>query len=389
MTQNSVTALVESEALHQAVQDFGANALGERFSPSEQAAQFNALAVRIAQYQAQHCDPVRRLFASHDLEVSSLHSAAQLPALPSDAFRLSRVACHAAALDQVKYRTSGTTARHTGEHCLRTVKTYRRLSTLLGKRALLGGADRATVVALLPSPAQIPHSSLGAMCQFFMEAFEGPAADEPMPFGQRWLVNDAGVDLARLRSAARMAAQRGEGLLVLATSLSLQLLLRDQAKDSVPLPPNSAVMQTGGNKGRRESIDAAELSRQVADFFGIGAQQIIGEYGMTELSSQLYEGARWQKTAVPVSPVEPNSGVYFAPPWLQVTPVDPITLAPVATGEAGLARFVDLANIDSALVILTRDLICQEGDGIHLLGRQPHSPLRGCSLLIEPFLAPA
>lgn len=372
----------ESDALHQAVQDFGANALSERLSPSEQAAQFDALALRIAQYQAQHCDPVRRLFASHDLEVSSLHSAAQLPALPADAFRLSRVACHAAALDQVKYRTSGTTARHTGEHCLRTVKTYRRLSTLLGKQALLGGAEQATVVALLPSPAQIPHSSLGAMCQFFMEDFDGRAfVDEPTAFDKRWLVSDAGVDVAQLRHAAQVAAQRGEALLLLATSLSLQLLLRDHGNQTVPLPPNSAVMLTGGNKGRRESIDPQQLSQQLCRFFAIDPEQIIGEYGMTELSSQLYEGARWQKNA--------TAGVYFAPPWLQVTPVDPITLAPVSPGQPGLARFVDLANIDSALVIVTRDLIRQESGGIRLLGRQPQSPLRGCSLLIEPFLAPA
>ncbi|HEX2878598.1 MAG TPA: hypothetical protein VHO25_03570, partial [Polyangiaceae bacterium] len=373
-----MTAIAESDALHQAVQAFGVKALTGGLSPNEQAAQFDALALRIAQYQAQHCEPVRRLLASHDLEVSSLHSVAQLPALPADAFRLSRVACHDAALDQAKYRTSGTTAQHTGEHCLRTVSTYRRLSTVLGRRALLGGAKHATVVALLPEPSQIPHSSLGAMCQFFMEEFDGRAfVDEAASFAQRWLVSDSGVDLARLRCATEVAAQRGEGLLVLATSLSLQLLLRDHPNERVPLPPNSAVMLTGGNKGRRESIEPEQLSQKLCTFFGIAPTQLIGEYGMTELSSQLYEGARWQPAAVPVSPVEPNPGVYFAPPWLQISAVDPISLRPVAEGEPGLARFVDLANIDSALVLVTRDLIRQEGNGIRLQGRQPHSPLRG------------
>jgi hypothetical protein len=380
MRQSSVTAITESEALHQTVQEFGVAALSGRWSKSEQAAHFDALAVRIAQFQAQHCDPVRRLFASHGLEVSSLRSAAEVPALPADAFRLSRVACHEPALDEAKYRTSGTTGRHTGEHCLRRVETYRRLSTLLGKRALLGDAHsegRATVVALLPEPNQIPHSSLGAMCRFFMEELDGRALGDDR--SSRWLVSDAGVDVVQLRNAAETAAQRGEGLLVLATSLSLQLLLRDHAAERIRLPAGSAVMQTGGNKGRREAIDAGQLSQQICDFFGIAPEQIIGEYGMTELCSQLYEGQRWQPAA--------RAGLYFAPPWLQVTAVDPISLRPVAEGETGLARFVDLANIDSALVILTRDLIRQHGDGIQLLGRQPQSPLRGCSLLIEPFLA--
>jgi hypothetical protein len=215
------------------------------------------------------------------------------------------------------------------------------------------------------------------MCLFFMEEFEGrPLGDESV--GTRWLVSDAGVDVAQLRNAAELAARQGECLLVLATSLSLQLLLRDQGDETVPLPPNSAVMLTGGNKGRREATDPEQLSQQVCDLFAIAPEQLIGEYGMTELSSQLYEGSRWQPTAAP--------GIYFAPPWLQVTPVDPISLQPVTEGEPGLARFVDLANVDSALVIVTRDLVRQEGSGIRLLGRQPHSPLRGCSLLIEPFL---
>jgi hypothetical protein len=362
--------MTESEALHQAVQDFGSAAFAGQLSTIEQATQFEALALRIAQYQADHCEPVRRLFQSYDLGVSSQQAVAQLPALPADAFRLSRVACHDAALDQAKYRTSGTTVRHTGEHCLRSVATYRHLSTLLGKRALLGDRDRATVVALLPAPSQIPHSSLGAMCGFFMDAFN-PGTP------QRWLIGDPGVELQGLRDAAAAAAQRGEPMLVLATSLSLQLLLRDHSTQRILLPPRSVVMGTGGNKGRRADLDSEQLSQRICDFFAIGREQIIGEYGMTELSSQLYEGARWQKVATP--------GVYFAPPWLRVQPVDPISLQPVAEGETGLARFVDLANIDSALVILTRDLIRKEGDGIRLLGRQPQSPLRGCSLLIEPF----
>jgi hypothetical protein len=382
-----VTALTQSDALHRAVQDFAERALAGVFSRSEQTAQFDALAVRVAQYQAQHCDPIRRLFSSHGLEVSSLSSVTDLPALPSDAFRLSRVACHEAALDAVKYRTSGTTARRTGEHCLRTVATYRKLSTLLGRQALLGravskGMDRATVVALLPEPGQIPHSSLGAMCRFFMEELDGrvlPGEDEALPIAERptrWLVREDSVDVAQLRSATEAAALRGEALLLLATSLSLQLLVRDHGTDKVRLPASSVVMQTGGNKGRHEQVDPQQLSHRICDFFQITPAAIIGEYGMTELGSQLYEGVHWQPLATP--------GVYFAPPWLEAVPVDPVTLEPVREGEVGLARFVDLANVDSAMVILTRDLIRREGEGIRLHGRQPGSPLRGCSLLIEP-----
>jgi hypothetical protein len=66
--------------------------------------------------------------------------------------------------------------------------------------------------------------------------------------------------------------------------------------------------------------------------------------------------------------------------------VDPITLAPVPAGEVGLARFVDLANVDSAVAIVTRDRIRARDGGIELLGREPGAPPRGCSLAVDALL---
>jgi hypothetical protein len=71
---------------------------------------------------------------------------------------------------------------------------------------------------------------------------------------------------------------------------------------------------------------------------------------------------------------------------LRVTPVDPTTLLPVPEGEAGLARFIDLGNVDSAVSVVTQDLVRRVSGGIQLLGRQPGAPPRGCSLAIEALL---
>jgi hypothetical protein len=285
----------------------------------------------------------------------------------------------------VRFHTSGTTAQHTGWHCLRTVETYRALSTSFGRRALLGERSRATVIALMNSPLEMPHSSLIKMCEFFMEAFDGrslPGEKEAQPFAarkSRWLLSGGAIHGAGLRAAVDAASARGEMVLVLATSLSLALLVEQLNGDRIALPAGSVVMPTGGSKGRTVQFDPDSLRAASAEFFQIEERQIISEYGMTELSSQLYEGALLGTAVRP--------GVYFAPPWLRVTPVDPITFHPVPEGEVGLAQFTDLANIDSALCVLTQDLICSEAGGVRLLGRQPRSPSRGCSLLVEPLLA--
>ena len=59
----------------------------------------------------------------------------------------------------------------------------------------------------------------------------------------------------------------------------------------------------------------------------------------------------------------------------------------VEPGEEGLARIVDLANVDSSLVIQTQDRVVELSDGsVQLLGRAQGAMPRGCSLALEHLL---
>jgi hypothetical protein len=107
---------------------------------------------------------------------------------------------------------------------------------------------------------------------------------------------------------------------------------------------------------------------------------------MTELSSQLYEGTL--AAALGHGPRLPH-GVYVPPPWVRVTAVDAATLEPVAPGEIGIARIVDLANVDSAIAIQTADRVRAVDGRIELLGRQPGAVPRGCSIAIDEMLGRA
>jgi hypothetical protein len=302
-----------------------------------------------------------------------------IPALPTDVFRLTRVAAHPESADVSCFRTSGTTAARQGSHPFRTLGTYRTLSVAFAERALVPRAPRCTVVALAPLLGAASRSSLGTMMQFFMETFDGrllPGEMERVPVAERssrWLISGNGVNLAGLRLAAATASERNEPLLLLATSLALAALLDALHGERLELPEGSVVMPTGGNKGRAIAFDPerlhAEITRSLLPLSG----RIIGEYGMTELTSQLYA-------------VEGEIDLYREPPWLQVTALDPVTLMPLPMGETGLARFVDLGNVDSSVAVLTQDLVRREARGIRLLGRQTGSDLRGCSLAIESLL---
>jgi hypothetical protein len=368
-----LTPLEESERLHARVRGFARDSLAGRTSES-----FDDLAAAIARFQVAHVPGFRRLV---DADGASLTDAASIPAVPVDAFRLARVAVHTPELDVVRFTTSGTTGAAPGVHPMRTTETYRELSLSWGIPALTRGRTGPfVVVALAPDPGSKITSSLAFMMRALMETLDGRSLADASAerFGEdargRWLTGPGGVDVDGLDRAARVAKTRGEPLLVLATSFALAMLC-DVRQEPFVVPEGSAVMTTGGFKGRTREISPDVLAEQTASLFSIPPSHVVGEYGMTELTSQLYE------RGAPAA-----RGVFFPPPWLRVTPVHPETLRPVPAGEDGLARFVDLGNVDSAVAVVTQDMVRAAGDGVLLLGRKPGAMPRGCSLAIEEMV---
>jgi hypothetical protein len=330
-----------------------------------------------------------RLVASR---ASSLASVSEIPAVPVAAFRLARVAVHPPELDVARFETSGTTEATRGVHPFRTTSTYEALALAFGACALRATPGRAVVVCLAPVPDSRHASSLAFMMRLFVRAWDGrslgivadssnSSADDHEVAPERWLVRDRQVDVDALRRAARCAIARQEPLLILATAFALVLLLDALDGSLIDAPPNSVVMVTGGFKGRSRVVEKNELRAAAARAFGIATERVVGEYGMTELSSQLYEAT------LPGAELTGPPDVFVAPPWLRVEPVDPVTLAPVRAGELGIARFVDLGNVDSAVAVQTDDLVRRVEGGIELHGRREGAEPRGCSLALEALLA--
>ncbi len=374
------SALIQkSDELHERAQ---------RFATASAPEPFEALALDIARFQAEASPGFRRLLAARG---GTLNGIDDIPAVPSDAFRLARVATYPAELDTARFHTSGTTGSERGTHALRRTDTYEQVSLAFGRQALLPSrACSAVVVALAPAPTRPPSSSLGYMMARFMESFDGqPLGDAEPVFDSasaaRWLLGEQGVDLKSLERAIAVAHARCEPLLVLGTAFALVRLIDDLAGAKLALPETSVVMQTGGFKGKSREVSMAELRAQLSEALQLPAPQVVGEYGMTELTSQLYEATVAGSALAALQPLA-APGVYFEPPWLRVSPVDPVSLSPVAEGAVGLARFVDLGNVDSAVSVVTQDLVRRRDGGIELLGRQAGAPARGCSLAIEALL---
>lgn len=379
-TDGAAHALAESEALHERVREVIAASIrgcmqGPMQGPMQGGAHldeqgFDRLALAIAGFQARHVEPVSRLVHARGVDLERASSASIIPAVPTDVFRLARVAAHDAAHDTRVFRTSGTTSDARGEHPLRTTATYRAAAIAWGARYLFPeseDAQPARAIALAPPAAALPDSSLSFMIDAFAEHLGVPIAHHVDALR-------SAIDLEGLARSCAEARAEGRPALLFGTSFAFVWALDEGVGLDLHLPRGSCAMLTGGFKGKTREVDEADLRRGLAARFDLDEARVVGEYGMTELSSQLYDarlvGAR-------------NPEAYRAPPWVRVVAVDPVTLSPVAPGDEGIARIVDLANVDSAVAVQTADRVRVTEDGVLLYGRSPGATPRGCSLAVE------
>lgn len=340
--------IAEADALHRRVQAVVA-AYG---FPSGES--FAALADALARHQAANDVGYARLCAARGVTPGSTPPAG-LPAVPTDAFKLLRIASFPAGLAAATFRTSGTTVGARGAHELRRLDTYRAAALETARRLLV--PEGATVLAIAETPAAAPDSSLSCMLGWFVEAFGG-----------------AFVHPTDTEGVVRALAATDRPVLVAATAFAWVHLV--DAGVRVRLPAASRAMQTGGFKGRSREVSPAELRAAVAHGLGLSPGDVVGEYGMTELSSQLY-----------APQTSDGRFVYVAPPWVRVVACDPDTLAPLPAGTEGVLRIEDLANVESAWAVQTADLGVVDATGrVELLGRAPGAAPRGCSLAVEELL---
>lgn len=371
--------LERSEALHARARAF-VDAF-EKSAPSPEP--LDALACEIARFQADFVPGFARLVKARGLDPATWARADEIPAVPTDAFKHARVSAFSESETPTTFRTSGTTIGARGEHPFRTLATYDRGALAFGRRSLTHGPGTfSRAVVLGPSPKELPDSSLTHMIDLFAHELTFNFTAKTTYF-----ISDGVIDLETLDEITARALVAGEGpFLVLGTSFAMVHFLDALGEAQFRLPPKSRVMQTGGFKGKSREVDSKKLRRDLSRAFCIAEADIIAEYGMTELSSQFYEQTSAGETGAGHALHGAAHGIYAEPPWARVTPVDPDTLLPVSEGEIGIARIVDLANVDSAVVVLAADRVRRKAGGFELLGRAAGSPPRGCSITIEEMM---
>ncbi len=321
---------------------------------------FDVLARDLARFQHAHIPGYARLCAARGVDPAHDPPRA-LPAVPTEAFRITRVASYPASLDAAVFLTSGTTAGARGSHPMRTLATYHAAAMRGAEPLFAPFSARVRMLAIAPDA---PDSSLSQMLRWFL----AERGDE----GSRFVSPDD------LGPAIELLSDTRAPVLLLATAFAYVHLVDSLQGRALALPRGSRAMQTGGFKGRTREVPADVLRQMIGATFELPRTEVVGEYGMTELTSQLW--------ATPETGSTEDAWIYRAPPWMRVVACDPQTLAPLPDGARGIARFEDLGNVESAWAIQTADEVVVRGDRVEILGRLPGATPRGCSLAIEELL---
>jgi hypothetical protein len=277
-----------------------------------------------------------------------------IPALPQRVFKECALRCFPADETARTFRTSGTTGEGFGEHHFRSLRLYEAAATRGWTLAGLGGRR---VQALVPSAEEAPHSSLSQMAS--------------------WLCGDEKAfsvrnDRAHWEELEEIVAAAREPLALFGTALAFLDWFEALGNRTLRLPAGSLAIETGGYKGTRRELPKAELYALFQSRLGLRAEEVVNEYGMTELSSQFY-----------------SRGVgasHLAPPWARGLVIDPATGREVADGATGVLRLFDAANLWSVCAVQTQDLAIRQGENFVLIGRDPAALPRGCSRAADELL---
>ena len=356
---------------------------------------FNELALELFRLQFQHNAVYQRLCLARGVTPESLASWMEIPAVPTTAFKELDMTSLAPDERTAVFYSSGTTEQRRSRHFHHAASLALYEVSLLPwferhlladlpdlvDEQLLGPLDRLPFLFLTPPPETAPHSSLVHMFATVRREF---AARDSLFAGQLDATGAWTLDLDATLFAIRKSMCANRPLVLLGTAFNFVHLLDHFAANNMRyrLARGSRVLETGGYKGQSRVVPKTELHALFTKHLGIAPENIVTEYGMSELSSQAYDriAGLQAPSHSPTDSLTHSPALRF-PPWSRALVLSPETGREVADGETGLLRIFDLANVRSVMAIQTEDLAVRRGDAFELIGRAAQAEPRGCSLM--------
>ncbi|MCT8389810.1 acyl-CoA synthetase [Leuconostoc holzapfelii] len=361
------------------------NSLPDRiisFIKSDQSSQedlevaFNQLTCDIFAYQFAKNQPYRLLAQQQRRTPMTIKHWQDVPRMPIQAFKQMTLSTEDISQSADIFYSSGTTDPvHKSQHYLSRLDVWETAMKQGFKQYVMGKRQKITILSLFPDQVANPHSSLSRYINTAIATFGTPDSQV--------LFRDGAIAMAALKGALDHARTTHQPVLLIGASFSYVHLLDALATSDqrYPLPEGSIVFDTGGFKGQARTISMTTLYTQLSEFFNVPRAHIINMFGMTEISSQCYDG-----NLLLDNDEQPFTFDKVVPAWVRIQILDATDLKPATKGEPGILAYYDLANWDTCLAILTEDLAVETDVGFQLIGRVNGAAARGCSIAVDELM---
>jgi hypothetical protein len=382
-TQLSMDTILHCAQNHKATVMSTANTAGLAGVPSRvldfihnpEGKDFNTLALEVFAYQFQYNVPYQRFCRTRSQTPETVTRWQDMPAVPTVAFKELDLTC---GPPEKIFLTSGTTRgqEKRGRHLVPDLNLYHASALAHFMACVLPDNRRLPMLTLIPSPATLPTSSLTQMAEWVMTELGRD--------GSAYFIDTTGVHIEAFADAVARAQHEGTPVCILAITAALVAFFTwcDTHAQQFTLPGGSRIMDTGGNKGTGRVISRNGFLQSCWKYLKVAGYYCVNEYGMTEMASQFYDNVLYNRFR------QSNEPRYkISPPWVRTLVLDPETFEEVPSGQTGLLRHFDLANVGSVMAVQTDDLGYATGGGFEITGRAPGVEARGCALALDEFLA--
>ncbi|UTR13054.1 long-chain fatty acid--CoA ligase [Evansella sp. LMS18] len=340
--------------------------------------QFNDMALKVFQFQYEYNKPFRKFCRKRRVSPRTVKHFLDIPPVPMDAFKLTTLSSHPIEETEAVFMTSGTTdPAKRGRNYHRDLDTYDMSMKTFFKKAIVPDVEKIKMYVLFPEENLMPHSSLAHYLHIAKETF---GTEDSL-----YVFSKEEFQIEKLIEELYETEKKEEPILLIGATFSFIHLLDECNKKDLrfQLPSKSRLMDTGGAKGRSREMEPQTFKEEMGRLFSVPAENCINMYGMTELSSQIYDGNYLHNEHDYYNPAK------YAPHWVRTVIMDVESMEQKPPGERGIIVHYDLANLNSVMGVLTEDAGMQGEQGFYLLGRAVGAEAKGCSLAVEQFLRSA
>lgn len=344
--------------------------------------EFNELALALFEHQYENNYAYKKLCDSQNFH--NTRHWTEIPLLTTEAFKYSRQFCFQDDKEIKKvFLSSGTTEENRSKHFLsgRELEMYElslwhSFSSAFRLVHPESHSKYYEYLVLTESPVENPNSSLIHMFECIknklIELGLTNRSQEP------YMISNKNIKVDEIIARIKICQDTKCPVLLVGTAFSFMNLIDSLSSLSFNnkfwLPENSKIMETGGFKGKSKELNKSEFYELLCNFFGINMSDIIGQYGMSEMSSQYYDSFLLPE----------QIRLKKIPNWVRVRIINPLSPSKeLKENEVGIICHYDLANIDSCSFLMSGDLGTRRTNDkrfFEIIGRSDTLSLKGCSL---------